>query len=142
MDCFTSREREVLSQRGPAAQAHWALIPQTASALEAKHAIRPPFIRLWFSFRDYIKKAIVIILFIRKFRVEFICPYPYKRDPIPSPARLFTLIDQSQEGGRVGSPASYYHSFLLCLLQCPHLEMRLASSLNLSEPLCTHSLLD
>ncbi|KAJ8613969.1 hypothetical protein MRB53_036582 [Persea americana] len=43
MDCFTSRARGVLSQRGPAAQAHWALVPQTASALEAKHAITPPF---------------------------------------------------------------------------------------------------
>ncbi|GMN22208.1 hypothetical protein TIFTF001_043474, partial [Ficus carica] len=30
-------------QRLPAAQAHWALVPQTASALEAKHAITPPF---------------------------------------------------------------------------------------------------
>lgn len=43
MDCFTSRERGVLSQRGPAAQAHWVLVPQSASALEAKHAITPPF---------------------------------------------------------------------------------------------------
>lgn len=60
----------LLSVTGFSGKHYWAVLSKTASALEAKHAIRPPFIRLWFYFRDYINKAIVIILFIIQYSIS------------------------------------------------------------------------